>query len=166
MKVILYMASTINGYIAREDDSTPWSDEEWKAYAEMTKKTGNIIIGHKTYEIMKSDFQKIGNPFVIVVTRQQLENNEGVAFVKTPEEAIQIAQEKGYAETMINGGSTIINLFAEKNLIDEIYLDIEPFIFGKGKQLFLPNNIEFKLHLEEIKKYSENGFQVRYSVLK
>lgn len=31
MKVILYMATSINGYIAREDYSTPWSEEEWKA---------------------------------------------------------------------------------------------------------------------------------------
>lgn len=168
MKVILYMATTINGFIDREDDSTPWSDEEWKAYAEMVKRVGNIIIGRKTYEIMKDgEFERIGNPFVIVMT-QQKENDpiSNVAFVQTPEEALKIVEEKGYTETMVNGGSTIIDLFAQKKFFDEIYFDVEPFVFGKGKPLFLPSNVELRLSLEEVKKIGNNSFQAHYIVLK
>ena len=32
MKVILYMAMSVNGYVATEQDETPWSDEEWESY--------------------------------------------------------------------------------------------------------------------------------------
>ncbi len=168
MKTILYMATTVNGYIARPDDSTPWSDEEWNAYAEMVKRVGNIIIGRKTYEIMKDgEFDRIGNPFVIVITQQkENETIPNVVFVKTPEEALKIAEEKEYTETMVNGGSTIIDLFAQKKLFDEIYLDVEPFVFGNGKPLFLPSNLELQLSLEEIKKIGNNSFQVHYKVLK
>lgn len=162
------MATTINSYIAREDDSTPWSDEEWNAYAEMVKEVGNIIIGRKTYEIMKDgEFERIGSPFVIVITQQ--ENSESLSnmvFVKTPEEALEAVEGKGFTETMVNGGTTIINLFAQKKLFDEIYLDVEPFVFGNGKPLFPQSNLELKLTLEEVKKIGENSIQLHYKVVK
>src|SRR5258708_1347085 len=168
MRVILYMATTINGYIARNDDSTPWSDEEWNAYAEMVKKVKNIIIGRRTYEIMKIEgFERIGNPHVIVIKNQEeKENIPNVVFVKSPEQALEVASSKGFTETMVNGGSTIISLFTEKKLFDEIYLDVEPFVFGNGKPLFLQNNLELELLLEEIKKIGKNSFQAHYKIVK
>ncbi len=33
VKVTLYMAMTVNGYVAKENDETPWSDEEWESYS-------------------------------------------------------------------------------------------------------------------------------------
>lgn len=109
MKVILYMAITANGYIARVDDSTPWSDEEWEAYAAEVKKIGNIIIGYRTYEVMKDmEFERIGNPLVIVVSSKEQPDNTNVVFVKTPEDALKIVSEKGFTETTINGGSTLL----------------------------------------------------------
>ena len=32
VKIMLYMGMTVNGYIAKEDDSAPWSKEIWKSY--------------------------------------------------------------------------------------------------------------------------------------
>lgn len=168
MKVILYVATTINGFIAKSDNSTPWSDEEWNEYSRMVKRVKNIIIGRKTFEIMKDgELQRIGNPFVIVLT-QQKENLKipNVIFVNTPEEALKIIQEKGFTETMVNGGSTIIDLFSQKNLFDEIYLDIEPFAFGEGKPLFLTKNLDLHLSLQNIKKIGKNSFQVHYRIEK
>lgn len=46
MKVILYMATTINGLIAKENDNVSWvSETEWESFSGMIKKTGNMIIG-------------------------------------------------------------------------------------------------------------------------
>ena len=38
MKVILYMAQTVNEYIARDDDSVAWSNAEWRVYCNDFKK--------------------------------------------------------------------------------------------------------------------------------
>lgn len=161
------MAITANGYIARIDDATPWSDEEWEFYAEEVKKIGNIIIGYRTYEIMRDgEFKKIGNPLVIVITSKQQPSDTHAIFVKTPEEALAIASQKGFTSTTINGGSMLLSSFAEQGLIDEVILDVEPFLFGKGIPLFKENDFELELELKETIKIGKNGIQLRYSVKK
>ena len=54
----------------------------------------------------------------------------------------------------------------EDGLIDEIYLDIEPIIFGKGIKLFADNNFEVKLKLLGIRNLTEDILQLHYKVLK
>ena len=44
MKVILYMAISVNGYIAKPDHDTPWTQEEFGSYADKVKEIGNLII--------------------------------------------------------------------------------------------------------------------------
>ena len=51
MKVILYIAQTINGVIARENyDEDFLSDINWKVFVKLTEKIGCFIVGRKTYE--------------------------------------------------------------------------------------------------------------------
>ncbi len=141
MKVVLYMAITANGYIAKENNETPWSDEEWLSFSEKVKEIKNLIVGRKTFEIMEQEkeFQKIGNPFTVIVSNQK-ENNSN--FVNSPEQAIKLLEEKGFSKILVAGGGKLNSSFLQKGLVDEIYLDVEPFIFGKGIQLFAENNFE------------------------
>ena len=53
MKVVLYMAMSVNGCIAKENNETPWSDAVWESYYKIAKQFKAIILGRKTYEIMK-----------------------------------------------------------------------------------------------------------------
>jgi len=54
---------------------------------------------------------------------------------------------------------------AEK-LIDEIYIDVEPRVFGRGIPLFNGNDFDANLKLLETKKLSDNEIQLHYQVLK
>lgn len=45
MKLTLYMAQSLNGFIAKENNSTPWSDECWESYSNICSKYPAIIIG-------------------------------------------------------------------------------------------------------------------------
>ncbi len=165
MKVILYMAITANGYIAKENDETPWYDEEWKSFAKIVRKCKNMIIGRKTFEIMtkEGEFEKIGNPFTVVVSDKQKENSQ---FVDSPKNAINTMNEKGFGKILIAGGGMLNSSFMKEGLIDEIYLDIEPFLFGKGIKLFAENEFETKLELLETKQLSKNTIQLHYKILK
>ena len=63
MKVILYMAISTNGYIAKENDDTSWiSTEEWNSYAAIIRKSGCLIVGHRTYDILtkQPEFAELG----------------------------------------------------------------------------------------------------------
>ena len=168
MKIILYMAATPNGYIARNDKSTPWSNEDWQSFTTMVNKLGNLVIGRKTYEIMKkfrtfSLFQN--NPTIIVVSSKKRKSTS-CTFVKSPKEAISMLKKKGFGKVLVAGGGKLNSSFMKQKLIDEIYLDIEPIIFGRGIQLFKEDIFEAKLKLIGTKKLNFNTIQLHYKIIK
>lgn len=58
------------------------------------------------------------------------------------------------------------SLFMKEGLIDEIYLDVEPIIFGKGIPLFTSEDFEYNFQMLDFKKLNENTIQLHYKVLK
>lgn len=168
MKTTLYMAMTVNGYIAKEDGSAPWSDTIWDSYYTIAKQFPCLILGRKTYDIMKEvgEFEKIGNPFTVVLTHTDQPAEEGFAFVNSPAEALEILQEKGFDRVMVGGGGMANTSFMKEGLIDEIILDVEPMIFGKGITLFEDEDFEAHLELIETKKLSDSTIRLQYSVKK
>ena len=165
MKTILYLAMTPNGYIARENDESPWSNEEWEHFSTVAKRVGNLIVGRKTFEIMSKDgdFQELGNPFTLVLSKQE---NDDPKFINSPEQAITLLKEKGFSEALVIGGGMTNSSFVQSGFVDEIHLDIEPFLFGKGVKLFADADFDLNLKLLKIKKISENTVQLQYKILK
>src|SRR3989344_5804331 len=106
MQVILYMAMSVNGYIAKENNETPWSDEEWLNFSKFTKKIKNIVVGKNTHDIMKADdeFNRIGNPFTVVVTKENFTHNSNFVLAKSPKDALKIIKEKGFDKALVAGG--------------------------------------------------------------
>lgn len=157
MKVILYMAMTINGFIAKENDDTSFASEiEWESFRKMIKNIGNMIIGSRTYKILRDDgeFKNLDNVRIIVVSNdinlKTIADNHSVA--KSPKDALVILKKEKFDKALVAGGGGLNASFMAENLVDEIYLDVEPIIFGKGIRLFRENMFEAKLKLLETKK--------------
>ena len=52
MKVILFMAISLNGIIARENNEEDFlSNKNWQMLVKLTNRTGCVIWGHKTHEL-------------------------------------------------------------------------------------------------------------------
>lgn len=171
MKVILYMATIINGFITKGNDDTSFVSEiEWDSFRNMIKTTGNMIIGSRTYKIMRDggEFKNIENIRVLVVSEnanfQTIANNHSVA--KTPKDALAILEKEVFDKALVAGGGTLNASFMADNLVDEIYLDVEPIVFGKGIGLFKENDFEARLKLFEMIKLSDNEIQLHYQVLR
>lgn len=165
MKTILYMAMSANGYIAKADGSTPWSDNEWKAFSKIVQTYGNIVIGKNTYDIMcqHGEFAKVGNPFVVVVSHSDLENQlKNVECAKTPKQALEILQKELFDTALIAGGGTLNASFLNENLIDEMYLDVEPFVFINGIDLFVGVKYGTKLKLLNTMQVGNSTVQYNY----
>lgn len=168
--MILYMAMTINGMIARENDDTPWSDEVWQGYQAMVKDAGNIIVGVRTYEIMlkeEGEFENIGDPFTAVVSddpKKKIENSKHV-FVASPQEAITAIKNKGFRTALLGGGAILNTSFIREKLVDEIIIDIEPLMSGKGVPFLKPEELDIEVGLIEVKQVGEsNTVQLHYRV--
>ena len=67
---------------------------------------------------------------------------------------------------VVAGGGALNASFIEENLVDEIFIDIEPIIIGKGIPIFRDKSFERNLKLVGQKKISENEIQLHYEVLK
>ncbi len=169
MKVILYMEVTINGFIARNNNDTEWiSNEAWNSYNNKMAEMDAIVIGKNTYDMMpREEFRKSAE-HVVVISKNPVEKKvENISFSsESPEKIIEYLQKKDYQNICIAGGGKTNASFMKDGLIDEIYLDIEPVVFGTGISLFAQSDFEYKLELLKTKKLNENTIQLHYIVIK
>ncbi|KKR77814.1 MAG: Bifunctional deaminase-reductase domain protein [Candidatus Curtissbacteria bacterium GW2011_GWD1_40_8] len=165
------MAITANGYIAKEDGNTSFvSDASWNSWDKLSRGAGNLITGRKTFKIDLADgnFPYLDR-FNVVMTSQKIENKWGNKVIFTdisPKEVLEVLAKKGFKTAFIGGGGELNASFMKESLVDEIYLDIEPVIFGKGIKLFAESDLETRLELLETKMLSKNLIQLHYKVIK
>lgn len=168
MKVILYMAITANGMIAKSNREVEWSSEEGESYYSKVKEIGNLITGSVTYpEYEPQNFKDMGDPLVVILTKDKSRKvSEKVNFANSPLQAIKILEDNGFKEALVAGGAKTNASFLKENLIDEIFLDLEPIIYGEGLPLFSPTGEKLNLKLLETKKIGSDTLQLHYEVLK
>lgn len=169
MKVFLIMVQSINGKIRMlGNEQRSWSSkEDMENFQKMTQNIGIVIMGRKT-------FQEIGRPLKdrinIVLTGTPEKFNEyeqkyrkEIYFTdKAPEILLRILEENGFNQAALIGGPTINSLFLEKDLIDEIFLTIEPVIIEGDLSVFKYVNIKYDFNLKDFKKLNENTMLLHY----
>ena len=172
MKVILDMAMSVNGIIARKNFTEDFLAEyNWEVFCKFANKVGCLIFGRKTYEIIKDpkeyDISPIKNVYKIIVSKNKnLKSKNKFFFVKSPKEALSIAKTLGFKEVLLAGGGNINSEFMKLGLVDEIFLNINPVIVNNGIKVFGESNFEYKLKLLEIKKLKDNILRIHYKMLK
>lgn len=169
MKLILLMAMTLDGKIAKHANQfADWTSRaDKKIFVAETKKAGVIVMGETTYNT-------IGRPLpgrlnlVLSLEPEKRENIPGsLEFIKaTPKEIVTLLEKRGFETAILGGGATVNGSFLKENLIDEIWLTIEPKIFGDGLPLFNGADVNINLELLSIEKLDENVLQVRYKIVK
>ncbi len=170
MKTILYMGITPNGYIAKEDGDSQWTSEEnLKGFFELSKRVGNIVMGRATYmEALRYGYFPFPDALNVVLSSTSIENAWGEDHVlvtdKTPEEVLSTLAQKGFDTAFLAGGGKVNASFFEKNLIDEIYFDVEPLLFGKGIPVIAESTFACELKLLETKQLNADTVQLHYLV--
>jgi len=160
------MTVSADGYIARLNDEAPWSQEEFARCNEFIKKVGNVVVGHKTYEIMKEagDFDK--DVETVVLSKDKNANAGNVHFVSSPKEALEYLSSKNFQTVVVSGGMTTNTAFLDAGLLDEIVLDIEPIILGEGLTLFSKQKRDIKMELISIEKLDGHSSRAHYKIIK
>jgi dihydrofolate reductase len=168
MKVILYMAITPNGLIAKENDDTSFvSKRDWNRWLKMVKKFRHVVIGRRTYEVtLPAEFEK-DSLYVVSTHEKSLKKKvPNVIFTnKSPKNILKMLKSKGFEEILVGGGGGLNSSFMKEHVIDEIILDVQPALFGRGIKVFADSDFEKKLRLIDIKKLSRNEVQLHYKVL-
>jgi len=166
-KIILYIASSLDGYIARENGDVDWLPINTDSgYDNFYKSIDTVIMGKKTYDqiLTFGDYPYKGKKSYVFTRNDSLTKDENVEFVSNVEEfSRNLVSSKG--NIWLVGGSELFSAFLEHKLVDEIILSIIPTVLGKGIPLF--QNINQEANLKLIKTTEYSGFvELTYKVLK
>lgn len=162
------MAISANGIIARENNEEDFlSRKNWNTLVELAHKAGRMIWGRKTYEVVQTwekEYQEEIKDVkkVIVSSDPDFDPGESYELVSTPKDAIKKLSGEGFSEAILSGGAKLNTSFAKDSLIDEIILNIDSVIIGKGIPLFLPDNFDLDLKLLGTKRFGKNIVQLHY----
>ena len=170
MKVVLYMAQSVNGIIARENyDEDFLSHENWKVFVNLAEGLGCFIVGRKTYEEVKKwdhNFDDVKATKIIVSKNTKAKLDKGYILATSPQDALNNAARLGHSKVLLTGGGTTNSAFMKLGLVDEIIINIEPYVLGKGIRIFSEEGFENVLELIETKKTKAGIIQLKYKVIK
>ncbi len=166
-KIILYIASSLDGYIARENGDVDWLPINTDSgYDNFYKSIDTVIMGKRTYDqiLTFGDYPYKGKKSYVFTRNDSLTKDENVEFASNVEEfSRNLVSSKG--NIWLVGGSELFSAFLEHKLVDEIILSIIPTVLGKGIPLF--QNINQEANLKLIKTTEYSGFvELTYKVLK
>jgi len=160
MTNILYMAISRDGFIAGKNDETPWSDESWNAFAEFVKSCDVVLLGRRTYKIMKDGDEFVDGPKYIVVT-----NDSSLDTGTLEKLAVKTARDIPAVNKLgIIGGGDLNGRLAELGVIDEVILDKEPIKLHEGIKLYGNHQVSPKLELINQKDLNDTTTQYHYRV--
>ncbi|UZP02604.1 dihydrofolate reductase [Clostridium botulinum] len=155
-KIILNLAISLDGYIADEDGGFNWivgqddkylDTEKQFDFSDFLKDIDVVVMGKECYN--QGFYKDYKSKKVYVATSHKPNNHDNINFINgNIVDVIKLEKEKTNNIFLFGGGGLVDN-FIKADEIDEYIIGIIPIILGKGKPLFLKNNPEIKLHLDE-----------------
>ena len=174
MKVILVFVSTLDGKVTEWGNShvRDWtSKEDQEYYKQIWKDAQLIVMGSNTY--MAEKFAPSSQHILLVMTQHISKYKQygvpgQIEFIDThPKELVQQFQNKGFETMIVVGGAHVATSFFEKQLIDELWLTIEPKIFGTGGNFVIEKKLDIDLKMISCEKVNEQGTLIaKYAVVK
>lgn len=165
-KVVLYIAMSLDGYIADENGQVGWlggdgSDPENQgSYPEFIKTVDTVVMGYKTYHQVVTELSPdqwvYPDKTSYVLTHRDIKSMEQIIFTdRDIAELVAALKKEAGRDIWICGGASIINQLTNADLIDRYWITVIPTILGQGIRLFEPKGR--KIDLELIKTESYNG---------
>ena len=169
-RITLHVVSSLDGFIARKDNSVSWLDVKGSVYeagvsiseeeaATFVKAIDCYVLGSRTYEHALELGWPYGDTPTVVVTGRNLPSaKKSVEFYSG--DLKTLVDEKlapRYANIWLVGGAILAQSFLKLGLVDEIRLVIAPVTLGDGLHLFGDSGTEQKWHLNNVVAY-KNGF--------
>ncbi|MCG8649868.1 MAG: dihydrofolate reductase family protein, partial [Pirellulales bacterium] len=151
LKVSVFIATSLDGYIARSDGGIDWLDAanatvppgEDCGFGAMMQSVDALVMGRNTYEqvLTFGDWVYGDTPVTVLSSKPLASSDQTPATVKhsseSPRELCERLAGEGIGHIYVDGGNTIQRFLAE-NLVDELTVTLIPVVLGKGISLFGP----------------------------
>jgi len=173
MKAILIFVVTADGNVTKWGDPMVrlWSSKEDQEYfSSLMKDYPLVVIGSNTYNADPIP-PRSGRLLVVMTRNPEKYRDQEVAgqriFLRNnPSALIDFYRKQGYDQMLIVGGPQIATAFLKENLIDEIWLTIEPKIFGSGGSFVVDSKLDINLQLISSNTINSKGTVIlKYAVI-
>lgn len=181
MKTLYYTATSLDGFIATEDDSLDWlfalGEVGETSYQEFIAGIGAIAMGSTTYEwiVRHGDevVAELGSPWPYtqpawVFTHRELPRVEGadICFVQGDVRPVHAAMRAaaGDKNIWIAGGGDLAGQFYDAGLLDEMIVQVGAVTLGRGKPLFPRRATSPPFRLIGVQQINEHMVELRYAL--
>jgi len=171
MKIILVAAISLDGFITRHDEpgSGFTSPEDKKYFSRVVHEFDTLIFGSTNFEISKEWIANHLKPeqLKIVMTREpgryRADERPGeLEFTSlSPTDLAKTLREHGRERVCLLGGGKIYGLFLQEKCVDELWLTLEPRLFGKGVKL-ADAKLDSRWELQTHEKLNDSTLLLRY----
>lgn len=173
-RIKLYIAASLDGFIAWEDGSIDWlmeyennPDTDY-GYSEFYSSIGTVLMGRKTYEQVLGfgDWPyKEKRTYVFTRKKGSLPREINVEFVTGDlKKFVQQLKERAEQDIWLVGGSQLVKAFLAENLVQDLIIFTVPIILGGGIPLFDRIGKQIRFRTLGIEKYGNGIVRVDYEV--
>ncbi len=183
MKTQYYTASSLDGFIATEDDSLEWlfplGDVNDTSYPAFIAEVGALAMGSATYEWMLRHAQTVKDPVgsawpysqpTWVFSSKPRPRVEGAAITFASGDVRRVHAEMraaaGRKNLWVVGGGDLAGQFFDAGLLDEIIVQVGSVTLGRGKPLFPRRYTSPALRLLSVRQVGTGFAELRYEVVR
>ncbi len=176
-----YTATTLDGFIATEDDSLDWlfplGQLGESSYPEFIEQVGALAMGSSTYQWMRRNADKVieevGSAWPYtqptwVFTTRDLPRIDGadITFVQGDVRPVHKAMRAAAGEKniWIVGGGDLAGQFCDAGLLDELIVQLASVTLGRGKPLLPRQILHPQLALTTVRQMGTDMVELRYSI--
>ena len=170
MRCSVYMAMSVDGFVARPDDRLDWLESvqvagEDYGYKSFIDTVDVLVMGRRTYEVALGFPQwPYAGRRVIVLSRSRCAARHGAEVTaETPSALVERLASNGATHVYVDGGA-LIRSFLRAGLIDDLTLSVVPIILGQGIRLFGDDLPTIPLVVDESRAFPTGLVQTRYRI--
>lgn len=171
-KVSVYIATSIDGYIARNDGNLDWlhyghtGDEDY-GFKKFINSIDALILGRKTYEVVSAfdEWPYKGKRVIVLSNTLNEVRKEAELFSGRLTDLLSKLHNENVSHVWVDGGITA-SKFLEAGLVDELTISVIAMVLGFGIPLFSKMNTEHKCRLVSSHSYPSGLVQLKYEVIK
>ena len=173
-KVIFGVANSLDNFIARRDggyDWIMWSDEVSQLMAEFWPKVDTILVGRKTYDVMRAQSGSYEGSmpgvktYVFSRTLSNVDDSNVEIISQDAGQFVRDLKQRPGKDICVMGGGELARSLFEAEAIDEVGLNIHPLLLGDGIPLFLRMQQQVTLKLRECRPFKNGCVLVNYEVV-
>jgi dihydrofolate reductase len=171
--VTLHVVSSLDGFIAKNDNSVSWLDSSGEIYEggvseesaeEMIRAIDCYVLGSRTYEhALQLGWPYGDTPTVVITNRELPSTRKSVEFYSGDlKRLVDEILAPRYGNIWLVGGAMLCQSFLRLGLVDEIRLSIMPVLLGDGLRLFGNSSTETRWRLKDVVAYKTGVVELLY----